>query len=69
MSKQKIKAKFYGKLSKLLDLVGGSPQGSLIGQDCFIVSSNDNSEALEEEDIFRFIDDLQLLEIVLVGTF
>ena len=44
-------------------------QGSLIGQDCFIVSSNDNSKALEEEDIFKYIDDLQILDIVLIGAF
>ena len=68
MSSQKRKVKFNGKLSKLWDLVGGSPQGSLLGQDSYIVSSNDNTEHLEEDDIFKYIDDLNILEIILLAS-
>ena len=50
------------------DLVVGSPQGSLIGQDCFIVNSNDNTEDMEEYDIFKYIDDLNIMEIVLMAS-
>ena len=39
MTGRKMKVKFNGKLSKLWNLVGGSPQGILVGQDCFIVSN------------------------------
>ena len=63
-----MQVKFNGKLSKLWDLVGGSPQGSLIGQDSYIVSSNDNTEDIEEDDVFKYIDDLNLLEIVLMAS-
>ena len=64
MSSRKMGVTFYGKLSKLWDLVGGSPQGSLVGQDCYMESSNDCTEGMEDEDIFKYIDDLNLLEIV-----
>ena len=63
-----MQVKFNGKLSKLWDLVGGSPQGSLIGQDSYIVSSNDNTEGIEEDDVFKYIDDVNLLEIVLMAS-
>ena len=68
MSERKMKVKFNGKLSKLWDLVCGSPQGSLIGQDSHLVSSNDNSEDIEEDDVLKYIDDLNLLEIVLMAS-
>ena len=56
-------------MSKMRDLIGGSPQGSLVGQDSYIVSSNDNTDGIEdEEDIFKYIDDLNILEIVLMAN-
>ena len=68
MSSQKMQVKFNGKLSKMWDLVGGSPQGSLVGQDCYIVSSNDNTEDMDDEDTFKYIDDVNLLEIVIMAN-
>ena len=51
------------------DLFGGSPQGSLVGQDSYIVTSNDNTDGIEdEEDIFKYIDNLNNLEIVLMAN-
>ena len=46
MTDRKMRVKFNGKLSKLWKLVGGSPQGSLVGQDSYIISSNDNTMTL-----------------------
>ena len=63
-----MKVKFNGDLSKLYDLVGGSPQGSLLGQGSFIVSSNDNTDKIEEEDIFKYIDDINIIEIILLAS-
>ena len=68
MSSRKMKVKFNGKLSKMWNLIGGSPQGSLIGQDCFIVNSNDNTEDMEEDDIYKYIDDLNILELILMAS-
>ena len=66
MSSRKMQVQFNGKLSKMWDLVGGSPLGSLVGQDCYIVSSNNNTEDMDEEDLFKYINDLNLLEIVIM---
>ena len=57
-----MKVNFNGELSSLWSLVGGSPQGSLLGQDSYVVSSNNNTEHMEEKDKFKYIDDLNILE-------
>ena len=64
MSERKMQVKINGKLCKIWDLVGGSPQGSLVGQD----SSNDNTEDIDEDDVFKYIDDVNILEIVLMAS-
>ena len=48
--------------------MGGSPQGPLLGQDSYIVSSNDNTEHLEKDDKFKYIGDLNILEIILLAS-
>ena len=50
-----MQVKFNGKLSQIWDLVGGSPQGSLVGQDSYIVSSNDNTEDIDEDDVLSIL--------------
>ena len=61
MSNRKMQVKCNGNMNKTRDLIGGSPQGSPLGQDSYIVSSNDNTDGIEdEEDIF--------LEIVLMAN-
>ena len=50
--------------SSLMDLVGGFPQGSLIGQDAYLVTSDDCADHIQQEDKFRYIDDLEILELI-----
>jgi hypothetical protein len=50
--------------SSLIRLVGGFPQGSLIGQDAYLVTSDDCADTVEPEDKFRYIDDLEILELI-----
>ena len=45
-------------------LTGGFPQGSLIGQDAYLVTSDDCADHIEEEDKYRYIDDMEILELV-----
>ena len=47
-------------------LVGGSPQGSFIGQLCYTTGRSDNTEAMNtsEEDKYKYIDNLNLLELI-----
>ena len=58
--------KFNQEESSLFKLCGGFPQGSKIGQDCFLSASNDSADHVPEEDRFKYIDDLQLLELVML---
>ena len=44
------------------DLVGGGPQGSLIGQLIYTISSDDAAEEIPEEDKFKYIDDLSAVD-------
>ena len=57
-----MKVKFNGKQAGPFELIGGSPQGSIIG-------SHDNTEQLmiDEEDNYQYIDDLALLELIILA--
>ena len=50
--------------SSLIKLTGGYPQGSLIGQDAYLVGSDDCADHIEPDDKFRYIDDLEILELI-----
>ena len=56
--------KFNSAESNLTQLTGGFPQGSLIGQDAFLVTSDDCADHVDEDDKYRYIDDLEILELV-----
>ena len=59
-----MRVKFNGEISKLMDLIGGGPQGTLIGGIEYIVQSNDNADIVLPEDRFKYIDDLSVLQLV-----
>ena len=44
----------------MTQLTGGFPQGSLIGQD----ACDDCADHIEEADKYRYIDDMEILELV-----
>ena len=51
------------------ELIGRSPQGSIIGQLSYTTGSHDNTEQLmiDEEDKYQYIDDLALLELIILA--
>ena len=51
-----------GVTSESIDLVGGGPQGSLTGQLLYIIASDDAAEDVPDDDKFKYIDDLSVLE-------
>ena len=57
--------KIYREKSASFDLVGGGPQGSVIGQLLYIIASDDAAEEVPEEDKFKYIDYLSALEAVI----
>ena len=56
--------KFNGELSDFLSLIGGGPQGTLLGQTEYMVQSNDNADSVPEDDRFKYIDDLSILQLI-----
>ena len=42
-----MQVKFNGELSEFLALIGGGPQGTLLGQIEYLVQSNDNADIAE----------------------
>ena len=61
---RRMKVKWHGKMSSEKELKGGGPQGSTFGLWEYLSQSNDNAECIDEEDRFKFVDDLSFLEII-----
>ena len=57
-----MELKMNGVPSESFDLVGGGPQGSLTGQLLYIIASDDAAEDVPDDDKFKYIDDLSVLE-------
>ena len=62
INQRKMQLKMNNVKSSVLDLVGGGPQGSLLGQLLYIIGSDDVVEEVEEEDKFKYVDDLSVAE-------
>ena len=56
--------KFNEKTSETYDLPGGGPQGTLIGGIEYSVQSNDNADFLEDDEKYKYVDDLSILEFI-----
>ena len=63
-SNRKITVRYNSGESSISSLVGGFPEGSLVGQDAYIVASNDCADSTEQDDRFRYIDDLEISDLV-----
>ena len=60
--------KFKGTLTQPYDLIGGGPQGTLLGGLQYIITSNDcATEKVKAENRFKYYDDLNILEFVLLS--
>ena len=59
-----MKVKWHNKLSTVRDLPGGGPQGASLGLLEYDAQSNNNTDFLKEEDKYKFVDDLSILEII-----
>ena len=61
---RKMKVKINGKESEIDKLIGGGPQGSLIGQLTYLIASDDCPQDVETEDAYKYVDDLEVHELV-----
>ena len=59
-----MQVKFNGEVSKILTLIGGGPQGTILGVTEYLVQSNDNADSVPQSDRFKFVDDLSIVELV-----
>ena len=62
-----MKVKWRGLLSSARSLVGGSAQGTLMGGCEYIVSTSSAASNVPENDKFRYYDNLQILELVMLS--
>ena len=66
LTDRKMPVKFNNEMSDLFTLIGGGPQGTLLGGIEYLVQSNDNADTVLPEDRFKFIDDLSVLQLLLL---
>ena len=59
-----MRVKWRGQLSSVRYLPGSGPQGSTFGVLEYLSQSNDNADNIPQEDRFKFMDDLTILEII-----
>jgi hypothetical protein len=52
----------------LYSLIGGGPQGSWTDQLCYITASDDNANFVNQDDRYKFSDDLNILELIMLGN-
>ena len=64
LNERKMQVKMNQHTSSSYDLIGGGPQGSLIGQLLYIIGSDDVAEEVPEDDKYKYIDDLAVLDAV-----
>ena len=61
---RKMSVKWKGIYSSIRKLNGGGPQGGTLGLLEYLCQSNDNADNINQEDRFKFVDDLTALEIL-----
>ena len=59
-----MQVKWNGVLSVIKKLKGSGPMGSTLGLLEYLFQSNDNSDDLNCDEKFKFIDDMSTLEVV-----
>ena len=61
---RRMRVKWKGFLSTQRNLNGGGPQGGTLGIEEYLSQSNDNCDFMKEDEKFKYIDDLSMLEFV-----
>ena len=64
MNERVMEVKMNSHTSQAHDLIGGGPQGSILGQFLYIIGSDDTAEEVPEQDKFKYVDDLGVLELI-----
>ena len=67
LTDRQMQVRFNNTYSGTYRLPGGGPQGTLIGLIEYFVQSNDNADCVDVAQRFKFVDDLTVLELVMLG--
>ena len=67
LSNREMQVRFNSTYSSTYSLPGGGPQGTLVGLIEYFVQSNDNADSVDPDMRLRFVDDLTILELVMMG--
>ena len=59
-----MRVKWHNVISGSKKLPGGGPQGTSLGIWSYLSQTNDNPEGAKEQDIFKFVDDKSLVEVI-----
>ena len=58
----------FFKWLHVFHFIRGRPQGSWIGQNCYLAASDDNAEFVSQEDRFKYGNDLTILDLIMLGA-
>ena len=61
--RREMRVKWHGKLSKPRKLPGSGAQGASLGIWEFLSQTNHNADSVPQENRFKFVDDLSVLEL------
>ena len=61
---RRMSVKWHGHMTKPIKINGGGPQGATLGIIEYLSQSNNSADCVDQEDRFKFVDDLTILEIV-----
>ena len=61
---RQMSVKWHGCRSVPREIKGGGPQGATLGILEYLSQSNNSADCVNEQDRFKFVDDLTVLEIV-----
>ena len=61
---REMRVKWHDKLSQPRKLPGGGAMGASLGNWEYLSQTNDSAHCVPEEDRFKFVDDLTILEVI-----
>ena len=66
MTNRRMIVKYKGTQSNPKSLIGGSPQGTLLGGLEYIIANDCSKDDVSQEDRFKYYDDLHILEFLIL---
>ena len=65
---RKMSVKFNSDVSSIYKLIGGGPQGTVLGQTQYTIASNDVARDVDDDDRYKYCDDLTVIELVCLSV-